>query len=480
MVSRSAAAAAATAVPVLGVGLGGDAVEQPGALLEVVGQVLGRPGRPRPSPRRRAARWPAGRSTPRRGRSSGPRGRGRRSRSSGRAPAASLAIRTNGGVEPSSSGAAPDDVGGDGVVALAEDGGGDRQVLADHGAGGEGPAGHDGGDIGDAEAEVSAASHRRPRYRGPVLASTSARGPPHRGAPVRALAAVGHGRFCRVPLAGTAVRWLVSAGASTSSVHRPRGAARAADPPLPAGDEPPLVLAPGDARPVRDARPDRCGRRCGGDPVRVARRGVGRAAGAAGQGPPVPPPPPGRRRRPGGVPDDAALVPVAGGRGAGEHRLLLRGVRHHRGAAAVLRRPRHPGRRPPQGRLRPRRAADRRRAALPRRLLHPGPVGRRLAARALPVAGPARPAAEAAARARRLGRRHHRAAARGPHPARPRLAGAGRPGDAAAARQRHRGERAGRARRSPTGSTAATRTTASARRCCWASAASARCAPTAA
>ena len=54
--------------------------------------------------------------------------------------------------------------GGDRVVALAEHGGGDRQVLADHCAGRERPARHDGGDIGDAEAEVSAASHRRPRY----------------------------------------------------------------------------------------------------------------------------------------------------------------------------------------------------------------------------------------------------------------------------------------------------------------------------
>ena len=54
----------------------------------------------------------------------------------------------------------------------------------------------------------------------------------------------------------------------------------------------------------------------------------------------------------------------------GGDRLLLAGVRHHRGAAAVLRRPRHPGRRPPQVGQRPRRAADRRRPALPARLLH--------------------------------------------------------------------------------------------------------------
>src|SRR5215218_1377796 len=50
--------------------------------------------------------------------------------------------------------------GGDGVVALAEHRGGDRQMFTDHGACREGAAGHDGGDIGDAEAEVSAASHR--------------------------------------------------------------------------------------------------------------------------------------------------------------------------------------------------------------------------------------------------------------------------------------------------------------------------------
>ena len=53
-------------------------------------------------------------------------------------------------------------------------------------------------------------------------------------------------------------------------------------------------------------------------------------------------------------------------RGPTRDRLLLPGVRHHRGAAAVLRRPRHPRRRPPQGRQRPRRPDRRRRPALPR------------------------------------------------------------------------------------------------------------------
>ena len=62
------------------------------------------------------------------------------------------------------------------------------------------------------------------------------------------------------------------------------------------------------------------------------------------------------------------------GRKAGDEapdadRLLLAGVRHRRRPAAVLRRPRHPGRRPPQGRQRPRRPARGCRAALPRRLL---------------------------------------------------------------------------------------------------------------
>jgi starch phosphorylase len=83
------------------------------------------------------------------------------------------------------------------------------------------------------------------------------------------------------------------------------------------------------------------------------------------------------------------------------HRVLLAGVRHHRGAAAVLRRPRHPRRRPPQGRQRPRRADHRRRPALPQRLLPAVAVARRLAAGDLPGARPARPADHAAARGRR-------------------------------------------------------------------------------
>ena len=286
-----------------------------------------RPGRPRPSPRRRAARWPAGRSTPRRGRSSGPRGRGRPSRASGRAPG--RASPSGGTGDSAAVGRRPDDVRGDGVVALAEHGGGDRHVLADHGAGRERPAGHDGGDIGDAEAEVRAASHRRNAIEVPSHQHLGSRS---RHTRLTRWGAAGDG--IRSTAAGGAARcWLVSTGASSSSVHRPRGAARTPAAPVPARDEPPVVLAPGDARPLRDARP-RALAELRRRPGQGARRGLRRAAGRAGQGPQVRPPAAGRRRRPAGVPDDAALVPVARGRGAGEHRLLLGGVRRHRGAAA--------------------------------------------------------------------------------------------------------------------------------------------------
>ena len=89
------------------------------------------------------------------------------------------------------------------------------------------------------------------------------------------------------------------------------------------------------------------------------------------------------------------------------------GVRHHRRAAAVLRRPRHPRRRPPQGRQRPRRAAHRRRPALPARLLPPVAVPRGLAAGAYPVLDPDGLPLIAAAR----GRRHARARSRSRCPA---------------------------------------------------------------
>ena len=56
-------------------------------------------------------------------------------------------------------------------------------------------------------------------------------------------------------------------------------------------------------------------------------------------------------------PATAGTSREAGAEAPARDRLLLAGVRHHRGAAAVLRRPRHPRRRPPEDRQRPRRTA---------------------------------------------------------------------------------------------------------------------------
>ena len=69
--------------------------------------------------------------------------------------------------------------------------------------------------------------------------------------------------------------------------------------------------------------------------------------------------------------------------------------------------------------------------------------------------------------------------ARRPYAARPDLEGPGRAGPAAAARLRRRGQPAAPNATSPTGSTAAAASTGCSRRCCWASAASGRSAPTA-
>ena len=144
------------------------------------------------------------------------------------------------------------------------------------------------------------------------------------------------------------------------------------------------------------------------------------------------------------VPDRRPLVPAAGRRrrpAPRGDRLLLPGVRHHRGAAAVLRRPRHPGRRPPQGRQRPRRADHRRRPALPARLLPAVAVPRRLAAGDLPGPRPRRPAALAAARGRRRRAPRSRSGCpTGPPLVARRSGWPGRPRPAAAARLRRRGE----------------------------------------
>ncbi len=180
------------------------------------------------------------------------------------------------------------------------------------------------------------------------------------------------------------------------------------------------------------------------------------AAGGAGRGPRRRTP--GRRsgRGPAGLPRGRPLVPGHGRVGGRRRRcrggtwcncVLLARVRHHRRVAAVLRRPGHPGRRPPQGRVRPRRTDRRRRAALPVRLLRAVALAGGLAAGALPGARPRRPADLAAARGRRQRAQGHGRPARRPAPDRPGVEGAGRAGAAAAARLRRRGQRAGRARR---------------------------------
>ena len=223
--------------------------------------------------------------------------------------------------------------------------------------------------------------------------------------------------------------------------HRPARTHRRAGRPR---QQPALVVAPADPRPVRRARPQALGRSArtrspcwaalsadelaglAADPVFVARV---HAAAADLQTYLHP----------------AAVVPEVGRGGRGRcprlDRLLLPRVRHHRGAAAVLRRPRHPGRRPPQVRLRPRRADRRCRPLLQDRLLQAVAQPRRLAAGELPGPRPGRPAAGPAARGRRHALRRRPRPARRPHARGPRLEGAGRPGAAAAARLRRRGQR---------------------------------------
>ena len=123
--------------------------------------------------------------------------------------------------------------------------------------------------------------------------------------------------------------------------------------------QPAVVLAPGDPGRLRGRRP----RPVGVDrprPGPAARRGRPRRGSTSW--------PPTRRSSPGSRPRTTTSTAyltgdrwyqrrlAAGVDGPARDRLLLAGVRHHRGAAAVLRRSRHPGRRPPEGRQRPRRA----------------------------------------------------------------------------------------------------------------------------
>ena len=116
-------------------------------------------------------------------------------------------------------------------------------------------------------------------------------------------------------------------------------------------------------------------------------------------------------------------------------RLPVARVRRQRRAAAVLRRPRRAGRRPPEGGLRPGRADRRGRPLLPQRLLPPAPDGVGRAARDVRRARPRRAADATRGRRRRRARRHQRAAARRAA-ARRRLAGRRRPRAAVPARHR--------------------------------------------
>ena len=168
----------------------------------------------------------------------------------------------------------------------------------------------------------------------------------------------------------------------------------------PAGNQPALVLAPANPGTLRTAEPARSGPRARQDPVTflglVSREELQRPRRRPGRGAPCA----ARPRGPGALPRPKPRWYQSLGEDAPAlHRLLLARVRHHRGAAAVLRRPRHPGRRPPEGGLGPGRAADRRGPALPGRLLQAVAVPRRLAAGDLPRPGPGRPAADPAARA---------------------------------------------------------------------------------
>ena len=179
------------------------------------------------------------------------------------------------------------------------------------------------------------------------------------------------------------------------------------------------------------------------DPVRLLGEVLGDPAGRARRRPALPGQTDcrggGSRRLSGGSPLVSG-APGAGRRAAGRRRLLLAGVRSHRRPAAVLRRPRHPGRRSSEGRQRSRCTAHRCRAALPARLFPPVAVTGRLAAGAVPGSRPRRAAADPAAGSGRKARPGGPRPAGPADPARRRLAGTGRPGPVADARLRRRGE----------------------------------------
>ena len=204
----------------------------------------------------------------------------------------------------------------------------------------------------------------------------------------------------------------------------------------------------------------------------AAGRGLPGAAGQPGRRRAVPAAARRRSRGPARVHLRPALVPGRRpARGAAGRRVLLARVRAHRGAAAVLRRPGHPRWRPPEGRQRPGRPADRRGPALPAWLLHPVPVGRGLAGGTLPGQRPEWPATGAAARTD--GGAPVRVAVALPATARssPRRSGSrGSAGCRCCCSTPTSRRTTRRCARSPTVSTAAAASTGSARNCCSASA----------
>ena len=158
----------------------------------------------------------------------------------------------------------------------------------------------------------------------------------------------------------------LSSRESPPPVHRPRPSARSAGRARAALDQSALVVGQAHPGPVRGHRPGavEAGRmRSGG----AARAGQPEAAGRTGRRRVVRAAARRTGRRSGRLPDPAAVVPAAGSKQGAEsaqrHRVLLDGVRRRRGAAELLRRPGHPGRRPPEVRLGPGPAADRGRAA---------------------------------------------------------------------------------------------------------------------
>ena len=190
------------------------------------------------------------------------------------------------------------------------------------------------------------------------------------------------------------------------TIHGPSGPAPGPLRPRRSRRQPEVVLAPRRRRTSSPRWTPRLWEATKHDPVRLLGSVDPVPARGAGPRPGLPRPArrgEGRSRR---LPRRRALVlPQGRRRRTDPDRLLLAGVRHHRGAAAVLRRPRHPRRRPPQGRQRPRRAAHRRRPALPRRLLQAVALPGGLAAGAVPRPRPRRAADLAAPRGERRPRR---------------------------------------------------------------------------